>query len=209
MALNGGEYTDTLAWSPEENPHVAMLLDLFSDTETNPYGHNVLSVTKAGLEATKAHLEGRQPSENVILSWSVGNAGWSGWPMVHAEPGMPLPQQRLDAAWWAGENGWRTRIRIDPILTEPTFKSASDIGGDVVGFLYMHQPELITLGTPRHNGGRVMLPDEERLSIYRQAIEGLRDGGYEGEVGICKETPDMVRTVLGIEPEAMRCNCLP
>ena len=213
MLLNTGEYTDSLGWTPEENPHAGMLLDLFSDPETNPHGHKLLFVSKAGLEATERHLEGRQPSENVILSWSVGNAG------PRQEPYWPLPSfefgSRLAAASWAQHQGWRVRLRIDPLVGARGFDSRHSwhargwgrVVAESQGAILI--PELITFGTLRHQGGRVMLPDEERVGIYRDAIEGLRGGGYEGPVGLCKETPDMIRTVLGIEPHEMRCNCLP
>jgi len=209
MLLNAGEYTDSLGFSPEENPHVGMLLDLFSDPETNPHGQKLLLVSKAGLEAAKAHLVGRQPSENVILSWSMGQVSLPQGPW-HEEFGRRwqecvdiAPAWPCAAVLWAIRAGWRVRVRLDPMITEGSW------GIWLCDALSGEKPELITLGTLRHKGGRVALPDEERVGIYRQAIDGLREGGYEGPVGLCKETPDMIRTVLGIEPHEMRCNCLP
>ncbi len=201
--LNYGEYTDSLGFPPEENPHLAMLLDVFSDPEANPYGHKVLIVTKAGAGEAWMHLSQRKPSPNVILSWSVGN--------LDMEPHWVAPISRAAVAAAYADDGWRVRLRLDPLDSEDNhsielspYEHAKDIAE-----IPIHQPELITLGTPRHNGGRVMFPDEQRLSIYREAIEGLRDGGYEGPIGLCKETRHIIRQVLGIEPEAMRCNCLP
>jgi len=209
--LNAGEYTDSLAWTPEENPHLGMLLDLFSDPLTNPYGHKLLLASKGGLEATKAHLEGRQPSPNVILSWSIGNLGEDAEP--HWLPAF-YPGSRLVAADWMLLDGWRVRLRLDPL--GPGHDWQADVRQyattTIAHFVPQKQhplPELITLGTLRHNGGRVKLPADERVGIYREAIDGLRQGGYMGDIGLCKETPDMIRTILGIEPHEMRCNCLP
>jgi len=199
MLLNAGEYTDSLAWTPEENPHIGMLLDLFSDPETNPHGQKLLLVSKAGLEATEAHLEGRTPSENVILSWSVGNAG------VLAEPHWAGAMDRLFAAWSIADR-WCMRLRLDPLV-----EGIGDVGHFAADVAESggSAAELITLGTLRHNGGRVKHPADERVSIYRSAIDGLRAGGYEGDIGLCKESKYVIRTVLGIEPNDMRCNCLP
>ena len=102
MLLNAGELADSLGFSPEENPHVPMLLDLFSDSATNPHGHNLLLVTKAGLEATEAHVDGRKPSTNVILSWSIGNLYGAPW-----EPYWETASEREEAAAWAARQGWR------------------------------------------------------------------------------------------------------
>jgi len=204
MVLNAGELADSFGFSPEENPHIAMLLDLFSSAATNPHGHKVLLLTKCGLEAVRAHLDGRTPSPNVILSWSVGNC-------QEAELHWDL-HDCLQSSHWAARNGWRVRLRLDPM-------SIVHAGGpgvpvpmlprDHAYYLRCDRPELITLGTMRHRGGRVKSPDTERLEIYNWTIQGLREGGYRGPIGLCKETPSMIRQVLGIEPAEMRCNCLP
>ena len=204
--LNTGEYTDSLGWTPEENPHLAMLLDLFSDPETNPHDQKLLLVSKAGLEATKAHLVGRQPSENVILSWSVGNLDME----PHWVPPL-APGAGLDAAIDARAHGWRVRLRLDPLDTLDNHSAEVSViqhAINVAEYMGERQPEMVTLGTLRRQGGRVFLPEETRANVYQQAVIGLRRGGYEGPIGLCKETPDMIRTILGIDPHEMRCNCL-
>jgi len=200
MLLNAGELADSLGFSPEENPHVAMLLDVFSSRVTNPHGHKILLVTKAGLEQTQAHLEAREPSENVILSWSVGNKEW-------AEPYWPPATRRMDAARWARERGWRVRLRMDPLGHGPVapYRWALFRAQEMKGAW----PEVVTLGNARHRGGRQLLPAANRVALYKPAIAGWRESGYTGQIAVCKETPDMIRKILGIEPEEMRCNCLP
>ena len=214
--LNAGELADSLAFSPEENPHIGMLLDLFSDPATNPHGHKLLLLTKAGLKATQAHLgrhpersEGpRLPSPNIILSWSVGTES-------DAERYWDPQLDRLRAAVVAARAAWRVRLRLDPLsYIGPWFvynlaNQVARLSASSAQSTDGRFPELITLGTLRHRGGRAKLPPEERATIYRAALEGLRGGGYEGEIGLCKETPAMIRDVLGLEPESMRCNCLP
>lgn len=210
QVLNGGELGDSLGFPPDDNPHIGMLLDLFSSPETNPHANKVLFVSKAGLRATQAHLQGRAPSENVILSWSVGNA-------VNEEPGWEnvwAPEGRWQASAQMIEAGWRVRWRVDPLVAHGGSHAPSIWCTDLVrqSSRYVNRemrPELVTLGTLRHRGGRLKLPAEERAGIYRDAIEGLRAGGYEGPVGLCKETPEVIRRVLGIEPREMKCNCLP
>jgi hypothetical protein len=207
--LNAGELADSLAWSPEENPHIGMLLDLFSDPETNPHGHKLLLVTKAGLEATRAHLKGRQPSENVILSWSIGNG------LTFYEPGC-APVWPAYGRWRTAVEtrnlGWRVRWRLDPLVMDHRrTQSVSGHSFDLVANLGSvdTRPELITLGTVRHRGGRPKLPADARVSIYREAIAGLREGGYEGPVGLCKESPNVLYDMLALAPGRMRCNCMP
>jgi hypothetical protein len=208
FVLNAGELADSLAVPPADNPHIAMLLDLFSDPATNPHGHKLLLLTKGGLEATQAHLAGRIPSENVILSWSIGND-------TDAEPYWEPPLRRLGAALVAARAGWHIRLRLDPLcFTGPWF--VANIAHEIARLSASSAqsaagrcPELITLGTLRHRGGRPKLPAENRAAIYQAALEGLRDGGYEGDVGLCKETPEMIRDILGLEPSDMRCNCMP
>jgi hypothetical protein len=199
--LNAGELADSLAFPPEENPHIGMLLDLFSDAPTNPHGHKLLLVTKA--ENARPYMAGRGESANVIWSWSIGN-------QEAEEPGMPGPANRLEDAVACSFSNRRVRLRMDPLA--PDAAPFGPIGwyAKYVGeFIFDTPIELITLGTLRHRGGRPKLPAQERASIYRAALEGLRAGGYDGPVGLCKETPEMIRDVLGIEPESMRCNCLP
>jgi len=207
--LNTSELGDGLGFSPADNPHVGMLLDLFSSPDTNPHGQKVLFVTKAGLEATQAHLEGREPSENVILSFSVGNMGANAEP--HWLPAF-VPGSRLVAAARMLQEGWRVRLRIDPLCPGHDWQAdVRQYARTIMAHFGVSKnvPELITLGTLRHRGGRVKLPTEERAGIYSSAVEGLRAGGYTGPIGLCKETPEMIRDVLGIEPDAMKCNCLP
>jgi hypothetical protein len=207
MVLNAGELGDSLGFTPEENPHVGMFLDLFSDPATNPHGHKLLLVTKAGLEQTRAHLDERQASSNVILSWSIGNLYGAPW-----EPYWETASEREEAAAWAARQGWRVRVRLDPLGA-----GGPEIGNDPntprvhginVALALGGLAEVMTLGTFRHRGGRVKLPAEERVIIDGSAIEGLRDGGYEGPIAVCKETPAVIRELLGIEPGEMRCNCM-
>jgi DNA repair photolyase len=211
--LNAGELADSLAFPPEDNPHIRMLLDAFGDAATNPYDHKLLLVTKAGNVEAVAHLARVDVSRNVIVSFSLGNACAGEF-----EPHWDASHRIIGMAW-AAAAGYRVRVRIDPLIAHPrapyTAREHARGLAEILASASSAQsaegrcPELITLGTLRHRGGRVKLPAEERASIYRAAIEGLRAGGYEGPIGLCKETPQMIREVLGIEPGEMRCNCLP
>jgi len=208
MLLDAGELADSLGLSPDENPHIAMLLDLFSSPETNPHGHKLLLVTKAGLEATQAHLEPHAPSRNVILSWSVGDGGDMEpyWPYVSERGG------RLDAAGWAQQQGWRVRLRIDPITTNDDLslhRHVREILGAPPCVFRLDKLDCLTLGALRHRGGRQKETAEYRAAVYGEVVHTARYSGYEGPIGLCKETPEMIRDVLEIKPGEMRCNCLP
>jgi hypothetical protein len=49
------------------------------------------------------------------------------------------------------------------------------------------------------------MPDEKRREVYGFCIDVLRDCGFRGDIGICKETAEMVKE-FGMD-EKMRCNC--
>jgi len=209
MVLNCGELADSFGFSPKENPHVGMLLYLFSDFETNPHGHKVLFVTKAGLEATKAHLGGRKASDNVILSWSMGDSPDEEpyWLDLWSNTG------RFCGMAWASRQGWRVRVRLDPLLGRDElslYKHAANIASAAPCAL--PNVECWTLGCRRYRGGRQAESEEYRMWAYRQVIEGIRwwqgRRGVESTIALCKETPAMIREVLGIEPGEMRCNCV-
>lgn len=217
QVLNAGELADSFGFSPEQNPHVELLLDVFSSAETNPQGYKVLFVTKAGLDATKAHLEGRKPSENVILSWSIGDSPDQEpyWPMDYQEVAEGWVETgRVYAAGWASQRGWRVRVRLDPLMGRDElslWKHAARIASAAPCLLRV---ERWTLGCLRHHGGRQAEPQDYRLAVYREVIGAIRHWqrgkrGIEPTIGLCKETPEVIREALGIEPGEMKCNCVP
>jgi DNA repair photolyase len=113
--------------------------------------------------------------------------------------------------------GWRVRIRIDPMIA----------GFDYAWLIERVRrlgPERVTLGTLRaeanlwrfvDNGvlaelekpddpkGVARYPLEQRLAIYRPAVESLAD---VCPLGLCEETQD-VWEALGLDFEAKSCNC--
>jgi len=50
------------------------------------------------------------------------------------------------------------------------------------------------------------MPDESRREIYAFCIDALRDCGFRGDVGICKETVEMAKE-FGMDLK-MRYNCV-
>jgi len=49
------------------------------------------------------------------------------------------------------------------------------------------------------------MPREERVEVYGYCIDVLRECGFKGDIGVCKETEDVVRE-LGLTD--LKCNCM-
>jgi DNA repair photolyase len=123
----------------------------------------------------------------------------------------------MEAARRLKSQGWRVRMRIDPII----------LGFDyswIINQLKELAPERVTLGTLRseanlwrfvNNGlfaalekpsdpkGMARYPFDQRLGLYRPAVEALSG---VCPLGLCEETPDMWEA-LGLDKDAKSCNC--
>jgi len=101
--------------------------------------HRLVFLTKS---TCMQHLRRMEPTDNVVLSWSV-NAETAGrrW-----ERGAPLPSRRLDAAKEMKGLGWPVRLRLDPMIP---FDSWRDEYGTVVDSVNEIGPEMLTIGALR------------------------------------------------------------
>jgi len=195
-----GELADSLAVIP---PLLPQALDYFGYQETR----NLLLVTKS---INIDILTDRPASVKIIPSFSVNSSVVA---RKH-ERGAPEPLERLEAAEELKKNGWRVRIRLDPIILEEGLETYKDICARIARL----QPEMVTVGSLRQYPGlfnyapnapreglslssdrRMRYPLEVRRKTYRQIAEWL---GFQP--GLCKETIDLW-DILGWEFRG--CNC--
>lgn len=211
---NSGNMTDSLSFE-KERPMWGDLIEFMRENAEKPgRPHCLLVVTKAGLSHCGAFLE-HEPCRNIIVSFSI-NAPEAA---QDHEPGAATTTERLKAARTLREMGWRVRVRMDPMIKGYDY---SGLIADVAAIA----PERVTLGTLRADP--TLLPEvrdvdifreleepepesiaryplAERLAMYRDAVEGLRD---VTSIGLCEETED-VWLELGLDAENKTCNCNP
>jgi len=209
--MNVGNLSDSLAFE-DMRPLVGRLVELFREAaEAKDRPHCLLLVTKGGVEHARALFE-REPCRNVIVSFSVNSAAAA---RKH-ERGAARISSRMEAARRLKKNGWRVRIRIDPMIRGYGYTG-------IIRQVKELAPERVTLGTlraeknlPRYVEDGVFAglkvapgeemaryPMEERIAMYRPAAEALRD---VCPIGFCEETPEVWRA-SGVDPSAKTCNC--
>lgn len=195
-----GELADSLAIEP---PLLEDALSYFSSQRSR----FMLLLTKS---TNIQPLLRRKPSDSIIVSFSVNSAS------AHAkwENSTPSPTERLEAAKKLKSEGWRVRIRIDPIVIDDCFSQYESVC-KIVNEL---NPERVTIGTLRHYrglfnfspeapqkglihcpDGRMRYPLSTRVSAYRQVKDWL---GIQP--ALCKETKAVWRR-LGWN--FLGCNC--
>ncbi|MCX7935751.1 MAG: hypothetical protein N3A66_10900 [Planctomycetota bacterium] len=135
---------------------------------------------------------------------------------VYVSP-PPPPAERLAVARRLRQQGWRVRIRLDPMIAGYDYRQ-------VIRQICRMRPERVTLGTLRAEANLDRYapagifaqlepaadpkalrryPPAVRLALYRPAVRALR---RVCPLGLCEETPEIWRA-LGLEPEAKTCNC--
>lgn len=223
VILNAGELSDSFA--PEISAQASLrLIELFRRQDR----HTLLLVTKSNQVAEI--LKDVEPTKQVILSFSVGHdvfecrerylpiAPCPGWKNINKVIGF----------------GWRVRLRFDPLLPgleDPFFEYPSEfiylrdnllpveritlgsLRANTAHYLYLKngdemQRALAALLVKDQDGGSHLyrLPFEQRIAIYRNAIQDLSHLTYE--IGLCKETLKIF-TALGRNPANNLCNCAP
>jgi spore photoproduct lyase len=210
--LNSGNLSDSLSFE-ESRPLIARLVELFrAEAEEKGRPHSLLLVTKGGTRESAPLFE-TEPCDNIIVSFSINTPEAA----AEHEKGAAPSEDRIEAARRLGEQGWRVRVRIDPMIL------GYDYGG-LAGRVRELAPERVTLGTlragshllrcvgngifeqlekPSEPRGLARYPLAERLALYRQAVEPLRD---LCPIGLCEETPDVWKA-LGLDADSKPCNC--
>ena len=226
--LNAGEVADSLGVPTyvEKFLEIALpILKKYSD-------HKVLFLTKGGtrhirvLEKIPTKMRNR-----FIISFSVN-------PQVIVdkfEKGTASSGDRINAAKKAQEMGFEVRIRIDPMIpVEGWVLYYEELARELLDEV---KPSRITLGTLRALAKTIKYSQEKswlkyvsessswglriegklRVRMYELMIEFLREYGFKGDIALCKETPEVWRTlnlkgVIG-DPgtpgvwENVMCNC--
>lgn len=210
--LNSGNLSDSLVFE-ERRPIIQDLVELFrNEAEAKGRPHTLLLVTKGGTNECEPLFE-MEPCSNTIISFSVNSPEAA---RIH-ESGAATAEDRLEAAARLKEQGWRVRIRIDPMILGFDYT-------DVIEKVRELAPERVTLGSLRsewnlfkhvENGifsklerpddkrALARYPKDERIELYRPAVEALAD---VCSIGLCEETPD-IWNALGLDTEAKSCNC--
>jgi len=209
--LNTGNLSDSLSLE-HVRPFIGRIIELFREHAEKPgRPHTLLLVTKGGTKHIKPLIE-REACKNVIVSFSINCPAAA----RDHEQGAPSPANRLQAAKVLMDRGWRVRIRVDPMIRGYEYT-------DVVEQVAELEPERVTLGLIRvekNLEGRIpddltdglvlsqgedmrRYPAEERIALFRPAVERLRD---VCSVGLCEETPE-IWDALGLDREKKTCNC--
>jgi len=211
--LNTGNLSDSLSLE-SFRPLMRHLVELFrAEAEAKGRRHTLLLVSKGGRRESAALLRAR-PCANVIVSFSVNNPRAA----ARYEPGAPSVVERMRAARELKRKGWRLRMRIDPMILPYTYAG-------VARQVRALAPERVTLGSLRAEPGLenytepglfmgleppartgfalARYPRKERLALYRQAIDILRD---TCPIGLCEETRDIWKA-LRLRPAKEECNC--
>lgn len=211
---NTGNMTDSLSFE-NERPMWGGLIEYMREKAEKPgKPHTLLVVTKAGPEHCKAFRE-HAPTSNVIVSFSINSPEAAA---LH-EPGAARPEDRLEAARQLRDLGWRTRVRMDPMIKGFDYSWLIEQVREL-------KPERVTLGTlradptllpevrevdifkelePPEPDSIARYPMDIRLAMYRKAADRLRD---VASLGMCEETED-VWDALGFDRVNKTCNCNP
>ena len=213
--FNSGELCDSLM----NQPLMAEIVDLFEEQDK----HKIYLLSKFGTSNIGFLLE--NPRKQTICGWSINSEiVASKW-----EQGAAKPSGRIEAASLVWEEGYDTRIRIDPIF--PVLEWREHYGELLDQIFSKLLPERIILGTPRglwktinyarkagvdvswtkyfkeNTGWGKKLSYESRKDIYSFFYEKIKSLGYPlHKVSICKETLSMCE-VLDLKHSAKTCNC--
>jgi len=213
--FNSGELSDSLM-----NPSLmAEIVDIFERQKK----HKIFLLSKFGIKNVGFLIE--KPMKQVICGWSINPEPVSSkW-----EIGAASPSERIKAASLVWEEGYDTRIRIDPIFPIPGWKE--HYGSLLDDIFSSFLPNRIILGTPRglwktinyakkagvdlswidffkeDSGWGKKLSFELREEIYSFFYHKLKSLNYPShKISICKETVEMLR-ILGIKEYPQTCNC--
>jgi DNA repair photolyase len=208
--LNSGNLCDSLTFE-KPRPVMGRLIEVFRE-HARGRPHTFLIVTKGGQRECRTLFK-TKPCDNVTVSFSVNNPAAA---RKHEKGAAPVAD-RLRAAMRLKKEGWRVRMRIDPMIAGYDY-------GRIIAAVRRLRPERVTLGTlraernlPRYTGtgifkdlvpadngkGLARYPVEQRLAMYRPAVKALRK---VCPVGLCEETPD-VWDALGLDKASKPCNC--
>lgn len=207
--LNSGELADSLmqGWLPE------FLMD------KNLGKNKVLFLTK-GDNVDFLVENSHKLKDKIIMSFTFNAFEVSKkW-----EKGAPTVDKRIEAARKVSEEGYITRIRIDPMVPIENWEMHYK---DLIDKVFeKFTPERITVGSlrglqstinlakdkswteylsERSNWGK-KIPLEKRVEMYSLVMDHLKDNYNYEKVAFCKETVE-IWEMLGLDYKKIRCNC--
>jgi spore photoproduct lyase len=213
--FNSGELCDSLM-----NP---ILMDKITNIFNNQNKHKIFLLSKFGLEKIGFLLDNHK--NQTICAWSINaDAVAKKW-----ETNAAKPLERIKAASLVWEEGYDTRVRIDPIFPINGWKEHySKLIDDIFSSFL---PNRIILGTPRglwktinyaqkanvdmswaeyfedDSSWGKKLSFKNRKEIYSFIYNKLDSLNYPiHKISICKETTEMWES-LGLESKKRICNC--
>lgn len=219
LVLNAGELSDSFA--PDICTQASLrVIEIFRRQGR----HTLLLLTKARPTA----LFDIEPTPQVIVSFSLGQQTYLG---AEIASGTPAAASVLGIALTLLANGWRVRLRIDPLINETGVWEIMTLFQETAPVRW----ERITLGTLRFTtaGYRAVahgspfqaalaarvaveagevgthpyrLPLAHRSALYSAALEVLE--GKADDFGLCKETLGLYDSLRRSVVEN-HCNCMP
>jgi len=213
--FNSGELCDSLM-----NPILMEKIVNLFETQNK---HKIFLLSKFGIQNIGFLLE--TPLKQTICAWSI-NAK----PVAEKwENNAAKPSDRIKAASLVWEEGYDTRIRLDPIFPIDDWKH--HYGNLIEELLSELYPNRIILGTPRglwktiryaeqagvdmswtkffkeNSGWGKKLSFDLRYEIYSFFYSKLGSLGYPShKISMCKETVEMWKS-MGYKYKPTTCNC--
>lgn len=219
QVLNTGELTDSLLFD-DYTGILSWMIPMFGEQEV----HKLLCLSKV---ANVRHLYDLPHNGQTIMSWSIQgpaalDRGYEGL--------APHSRIRLEAARKCQDAGYPIRLRLDPLIPTPDWKSSYR---KLIGWVYDSgvTPERWTLGSlrffpsartragedlqemVRRQGDpdrRYRLDMSQRVGMYQDVINIIRAWFPEPVVGLCKETNGVWAALTGMYSNRVLsdcCNC--
>jgi|YelNatPaOPRAMG01_1025707.scaffolds.fasta_scaffold18082_4 spore photoproduct lyase len=210
--FNSGELADSLM-----NPKI---MEKIADKFEEQSKHKLLLLTKSD----NVDFLVEKLRKQTIASFSLNaRKVWELW-----EHRTPSPDRRIKAAKSLMEVGYNVRVRIDPIFPIENWQMHYE---DLIYSMlsnFSHDPERITLGTPRGLQKTLMFSKDDswtkwftessgwgkkiatatRKEIYVFFLDKLTAYGFDkSKIAICKET-EMMWSELGLNKHYCMCNCV-
>lgn len=212
--LNSGELSDSLLFEGTEDALSGFVIDLFKRQNK----HKLLILTKS--DDVNGILESKS-QDILISSFSINAFDVSKkW-----EKRAPSPKKRIKAAKKLYNEGYKVRMRIDPLVPISGWENKYK---DLIDYLFCNlTPEVITLGSLRglqstinnskdktwvkylddkSNWGK-KISFEKRYDMYKTLITYLKTEYNYYDVGLCKETIKMWNA-LDMDYKNIKCNCI-
>ncbi len=212
--LNSGELADSLVFEGTDNALSKIIIPLFRHQKR----HKLLILTKS---TNISEILSSESQEFTIISFSINAFDVAKkW-----ERKSPSPKQRILAAKRLYKEGYKVRIRIDPLVPVKNWESKYT---ELIEYLFTHlTPERITIGSlrglqstvnnvrdktwityldERSNWGR-RISFNKRFQMYSLIIDYLRRNSDYENIGLCKETLQLWDS-LKMNYKKIKCNCL-